>query len=711
MGSRKVYQGIFRSGNGTLVQNGTVSVLLTGTSTAANIYTSTTSATAVNSVTSDSIDGTFTFYTDDFDYGYNQGFDITLSKNGYVSKTYINVDMKSVDGTYVISTDVTLASNIYLNPTPGTMYSIASGKTLTIYSPSNIIAQPNQQIFTGTVTFTTGGVVYPEWWMINSSPGTTDMTTAIQAAISSGSGDVKFNGSYKITDNITISSTEINLFCDMKNSTTITQSVAAKAAFLITASKVNVNNLKIVGYQSSTYNQYEYGIKADGIDDTHRITDIKVTNCEISTFGAGAIYTSFVDRFTSTQNYVHDVLYSGIQARDTNYTIITDNNVKNITPGIAGLSDMSVGIAITGEYTDPKFFTIANNIIDTTTYEGILTEPAHYGSINNNTVIDCPYGISVQGMSARNAVSHHVSVSGNIIQNINLGTSCFFGLGTGGPDASHLNTDITYAGNVIEGYGNVANSMAAVHLRWNDGITFTGNKIKNSIYAGLFMRANNNSIFSNNSIDGVASGGEGGIYIVTTESANSIIENNVLNMGDLIGIRLEVDSPTLTIGYNRIITTSATPYYDNSGTYLAFWKSYSYPTQVSLTGTLTETVLVNRIIGAGSLGTIGRLRLTVGGLFVGTGASKAIKIKFGTTSVPIISGAVTSTWRIVFDLYAASDSGVQYSTWTAYNDDVVLAGRYTFSENSLTDLDLSVIGILYDTSDSIQELGFIVERW
>lgn len=90
----------------------------------------------------------------------------------------------SANTDYVFGTSETIGSSIVLDIRNGARLSIASGKTLTIYSPENIIAQPNQQIFTGsgTIAFTKGGTVYPDWWGANSTPGTTDMTAEIGAA-------------------------------------------------------------------------------------------------------------------------------------------------------------------------------------------------------------------------------------------------------------------------------------------------------------------------------------------------------------------------------------------------------------------------------------------------------------------------------------------------------------------------------------------------
>ena len=88
-------------------------------------------------------------------------------------------------GTWVISTAITATSNIYFEFSPGAVLQPAAGITFTIYSPENIIASPRQQIFditnnsTDPAAFTKKGVVRPDWFVNNATPGTTDMQAAI----------------------------------------------------------------------------------------------------------------------------------------------------------------------------------------------------------------------------------------------------------------------------------------------------------------------------------------------------------------------------------------------------------------------------------------------------------------------------------------------------------------------------------------------------
>lgn len=95
---------------------------------------------------------------------------------------------------YVVGTDLSFASysNISIVLENGARLSPSSGKTLTLYSPANIIASPNQEIFTGagSIGFATGEVLlnsaYPrENYLINANTTITVPTdfTDINAAL------------------------------------------------------------------------------------------------------------------------------------------------------------------------------------------------------------------------------------------------------------------------------------------------------------------------------------------------------------------------------------------------------------------------------------------------------------------------------------------------------------------------------------------------
>lgn len=80
---RYIYQNVAKDGNGHIIPSATINVYEAGGTTAANIYVASSGGSAVNSVTSDSDDGSFSFYVDEADYGSDQLFKTITSKTGY----------------------------------------------------------------------------------------------------------------------------------------------------------------------------------------------------------------------------------------------------------------------------------------------------------------------------------------------------------------------------------------------------------------------------------------------------------------------------------------------------------------------------------------------------------------------------------------------------------------------------------------------------
>lgn len=152
-------QGTCRDEVGGIIASGLVSVYASGTSTPASIYATATSSTVVNSVTADS-SGNFSFYYEEGDYYGDHTRKIVISKAGYTTSTYdyhgpsdfvigdftnanITLALTAIGsstgatlflrpGTWVISADLTIPSNITLELPNGAVMQIATGKTLTI---------------------------------------------------------------------------------------------------------------------------------------------------------------------------------------------------------------------------------------------------------------------------------------------------------------------------------------------------------------------------------------------------------------------------------------------------------------------------------------------------------------------------------------------------------------------------------------------------
>jgi hypothetical protein len=94
----------------------------------------------------------------------------------------VNADLELPSFTYTFGSNYTIPANIHLVPQYGAILSYGT-TNLNIAGPLDPVKWP---IFSGTGTLTLNPAcldyVRPEWWTANTTPGTTDMTSAIRSA-------------------------------------------------------------------------------------------------------------------------------------------------------------------------------------------------------------------------------------------------------------------------------------------------------------------------------------------------------------------------------------------------------------------------------------------------------------------------------------------------------------------------------------------------
>lgn len=106
---------------------------------------------------------------------------------------------------YAFGTDETIPSNITLMFEPGARLAIATGITVTINSPfDNGLNQVFSCTGTGKVVLNDVEKAYPDWWGTNASPGTTDMTSAMQSTVDSQAETMEFSDTAYKFSTITI---------------------------------------------------------------------------------------------------------------------------------------------------------------------------------------------------------------------------------------------------------------------------------------------------------------------------------------------------------------------------------------------------------------------------------------------------------------------------------------------------------------------------
>lgn len=215
----------------------TISIFYTGTTTVVPIYSDATGTVKANPFTADS------FAQYDFYVGPGVVFDVRVSGTGVPSPGFFTRAaytapggilgatvmacagsndtsiLAAATGTIVIPSGVTCASNSQILSVP---LSIQNGGLLKPNNAQTIVltgyfgAGPyrvfsNATAGLGTVSFlgnSTTANFHPEWWTTNTTPGTTNMTTAVQAAAdaadSRAAGSVLISTTYKITSTIVI---------------------------------------------------------------------------------------------------------------------------------------------------------------------------------------------------------------------------------------------------------------------------------------------------------------------------------------------------------------------------------------------------------------------------------------------------------------------------------------------------------------------------
>ncbi len=177
---------------------------------------------------------------------------------------------ETLDYDYTFGTDIRLDFRSRLT--------IPNGRTLTIYSPSHVIADSRYFIFnttgTGTVAFTASGSVYPNWW--GALPdGATDNTAAFRSAVATNATVLVPEGAsfYKITEAVIQTSTtgDVSIIGIGKPEIKLVRTPYGEAradnSFCLVTSNLNdltLKNLKLTGNWDET--EPGVGEKGQGVN-------------------------------------------------------------------------------------------------------------------------------------------------------------------------------------------------------------------------------------------------------------------------------------------------------------------------------------------------------------------------------------------------------------------------------------------------------------
>ena len=444
------YAGTSRDGNGKIISGATIAVTLANTSTVASIYDTFTATAAITGVTSAS-DGSFYFYIDNFDYNADQTYDINVSKSGYTTKIYEDVRMDDlVLGTYTISTDKTVTTT--LNVPNGVIYSVATGKTLTINGP---FEAGDYQVFSCTGTGAVAGLKSARlaWFGVNTTPGTTDMGPMIQKAASSltSGGIVKgtpgstYNWNTKVTS--AIAGVRFDFTgCTITNTvilaTETIESETSNALLNITAGHAAVKGGLWKDILSEGIRVTGDFTSGDTYTGTGYIEDIKVSD----------IVFDNIDKSALVVRFAKDININGVRVRDKG---TGDLVAHSLEIGVKYATNVSV----------------SDCLIDTSTNGGgFYFLYVQNGSIENTKALAISNPTTPQS-----CIPYYMAYSKNIILNNWRATLTAGGCGV---KASEGTEDIQILNGELDVSGAAADIAFGILIQGTNGFTIGNNKIR-----------------------------------------------------------------------------------------------------------------------------------------------------------------------------------------------------------------------------------------
>jgi hypothetical protein len=454
------------------------------------------------------------------------------------------------------SIDLSSFLNLKLSPFHGAqIFQVTGDEIVTLYSPLNLSASPEQQITTDDcLRFSVAGKVYPKWWGAKGDDSTDD-SVALNRFLSAAEGGTAYVtvGTY-IGLNLAIKS-NTHLTGEGFGSVLKTISTAEVDNSLLiaaSASNITIENLKLDGNADNTVGSsasgitllYLYGGCSNIIIQKNLLVDNNYVGIRITALDAGTGSSS-------------DIVISNNIINNTDCGIITGHlDLQNlvISNNVIG-EGTSEGISIWG-HTDSKqgekAINISNNIIYNKDGGGIQLRWANYVNVSCNNIHGCTSGIYLYPSST---YSSEVNIIGNTID------SCSGSGISGVVEDSVITSNIItssggcgiwlkdYSKNTIIYNNNVKNADVgdddadAIRVEDSTNISVIGNTITDDstyAYAGIRIQGATglglNCTVINNHVKDVETYG---IYVIDVEGVQ-VIGNYVENSGTNYAVNVNV---------------------------------------------------------------------------------------------------------------------------------------------------------------------------
>lgn len=335
----------------------------------------------------------------------------------------------------------------------------------------------------------------------NTTPGTTDMTAAIQAAYTANAGlRVTFQPeAYLVTSAISVPANTVTY----ANGATITWNSQVKGITLGSGAEWYGGRLVGPGggtYGSSGYAMYCSGTRgANGAIAPTYIDGPRIVGVEIDGWEYAGIYLAYLRDAWVTDNKIENCGYVGVGGISVEDVHVTHNKIDTIAG--SGAPD-TYGIFLDRqedtETRDPRSrrcWIDDNTVRNVTNWEAIDTHGSEDFSICRNTIEGCRFGIAVTGSDILGTNSlgvRRVVVADNKIVGSNNGAAIFVVGAVTGTTVNQYAEQVTVANNVINS-GGWDNDSAEGAFRFyaTRNLKVIGNTLRRPWYSGIHFAFQN----------------------------------------------------------------------------------------------------------------------------------------------------------------------------------------------------------------------------
>lgn len=378
------------------------------------------------------------------------------------------------------------------------------------YNPYTITAQPSVPLTTQYPLANYLDVT----WVGAKCDGTTNDTVAIQLAVTKAEAlhltllVPNMGATCKITDNISITG-PIAITGGFGGS--ITQATGGKGIFVGSGNNVTVTNLTLIGPQSTAYVDAEAAIDIEGVFHAGSaptlISNLNLTNLNISGFGGYAIKTKYVTGFHYDGNTINNIGFTGIEALSATYGSIKGNVIDTVnSTGLPGNNAYGVIVSrdtgdsgnLTSQPNSAYVHVDGNTVRNIPTWDGLNTHSGQFITFADDIIYNVHVGFDIGG--SRNSAGTYaytpnsVTVTNPIVDTGVTDGSRSFCIIFSGDVGSPLATG-SIVGGVLTGCGDQTTALGgAILVQSVYGLTISGTSIIQPAVTGVLVNGNNTAV-------------------------------------------------------------------------------------------------------------------------------------------------------------------------------------------------------------------------